>query len=130
MLAKFGYLFLALASLIQADAQTTSLEFPFQFSEGLLWVQVHVSPSGQPLNFLLDSGASASILNLPAAEKLGVKLGKKLHIQGVNSTTIGYWSRNLSVTAGNISLPQDYVVVDLAKSSGLCEGRVDGLIGA
>src|SRR4029078_2385974 len=94
-------------------------EFPFRFSEGLLWVQAQISPSGEVLDFLLDSGASASVLNLSAAENLRLKPGKKLLIQGIHSAAKGYWSPKLSVKASEVSLPQDYVIVDLAKSSGL-----------
>jgi predicted aspartyl protease len=38
--------------------------------------------SGEPLNFLLDSGAGASVLDLTVARRLGLELGESQNVQG------------------------------------------------
>jgi hypothetical protein len=131
MLRRLVSLGSLLAALNLAHAKTlpSIQEFPFRFSEGLIWVRVVAPESGQALNFLIDSGASVNVLNLPTARKLGVKLGKKIRIQGVNGYVTGYKAHDFSAQIHNLSLPPDYLVVDLTKLSGVSEGSVDGLIG-
>jgi hypothetical protein len=51
---------------------------PFESAGGLVWLRVEVPQSTGPLNFLLDSGASASVINLPTAKELGLKLGQRV----------------------------------------------------
>jgi hypothetical protein len=127
-LVSIGYLLAALNPAL-GQALSSFQEFPFQFREGLIWVQVDVPQSTRPLTFLLDSGASVNVLNLPTARKLGISIGKKLRIQGVNGAVTGYRSSGFSAQVANIPLLQNYVVVDLHKLSGVREESVDGLIG-
>ena len=104
-------------------------EIPFRCKEGLIWVQVGVPESAAPLNFLLDTGAGVSVINLRTAQKLGIKLGRKVSVRGVGSTTAGYWPQHLETTTTGW-LPNDWLAVDLGVLSGACECQVDGLIGA
>jgi len=127
-LVSCGFLLVAL-NLAHTQPLSSTQEFPFRFSEGLLWVRVVAPESSQALNFVLDSGASVNVLNLSTARKLGVKPGKKSRIQGVNGYVTGYKSHDFSAQIGNLPLPRDYLVVDLTKLSGVSEGSVDGLIG-
>jgi hypothetical protein len=53
--------------LVQPAGTALAQEFPFHFREGLIWVQVDVPQSHEPLNFLLDTGAGVSVLNLRTA---------------------------------------------------------------
>src|SRR5260221_11893814 len=53
-------------------------EFPFQFRDGLICVEVRVAESTGALNFLLDSGAGVSVINLRTAKKLGLKTPKRM----------------------------------------------------
>jgi hypothetical protein len=105
-------------------------EFPFEYREGLLWVQIRVAGSPEPLRFLLDSGASVSVVSLNTARRLGLSLGQPVNVSGVRTTTTGYWPQKLSATASGVTLPSDYLALDLSKLSGACEEPVDGLIGA
>ena len=104
-------------------------EFPFELKEGLIWVKVRTPGSAEPLNFLLDSGASASVINLRTAERLGLTLGNRVSVQGVGTSTGGFWPEHLCATAGDVRLPTTYLAVDLSALSGACECRVDGLLG-
>jgi hypothetical protein len=112
------------------QAQGGGPAFPFELREGLLWVQVRTPEVAEPLNFLLDTGAGVSVLNLATARKLGLKLGQEVSVQGVGASAVGYWPESLTAQAGEISLPGKYLAVDLSELSGACKCRVDGLIGA
>ena len=107
----------------------TNQELNFRFREGFIWIQVEVPRTKAPLNFLLDTGAGVSALNLETARKLGVKLGGVVSVQGVAATTTGYWPQRLTTTEAGL-LPEKFLAVDLSTLSGACECPVDGLIGA
>ena len=119
------------ACLLQAEpVASATCEFPVQFCEGLLWVDVTVPQSKEPLHFLLDSGASASVLNLTTARRLGLELGPKVSVAAVATTLTGHWPVKLSAKAKQLELPGEYLALDLSKLSGGCSRSVDGLIGA
>jgi predicted aspartyl protease len=105
-------------------------ELPIQFREGLLGVEVCVPQSKEALHFLLDSGASASVVNHSTARLLGLKLGPKVKVTAVATTLTGHWPVKLSARAGELELPDEYLALDLSKLSGACSRSVDGLIGA
>jgi hypothetical protein len=122
-------IFVAAIFRLQAGSFTLA-EFPFQYREGLLWIEVSVPQSAQPLHFLLDTGAGVSVINLSTAKRLGLKLGQKVTVRGVDSTLPGYWQEPLTAKAGTVELPSKYLAVDLERLSSSCEQAVDGLIGA
>lgn len=105
-------------------------ELSVQFQEGLLWLNVNVPLSKRPLRFLLDSGASVSVVNLATARQLGLKLGPKVSVIGVGTTLSGHWPVRLSDAGNELQLPDEYLALDLNKLSGACSRSVDGLIGA
>jgi hypothetical protein len=113
----------------QADQKSVPAEFPFEFSEGMLWLKVHSPASVEPLNFLLDSGAGASVINLSTAKRLGLRLARPIEVQGVGSATTGYFPQRLSASVAGVPLPNHYVAVDLDQLSDACHCNVDGLIG-
>jgi predicted aspartyl protease len=132
MRAWLGLIRLCVAALLQVPAagEATAQEFPFHLREGFIWVQGRVAESAAPMSFLLDSGAAVSVINLQTAERLGLKPGKRVSVQGVGANTEGFWPEHLSASAGEAPLPRDYLAVDLSELSGSCDCRVDGLIGA
>ncbi|HEX3721023.1 MAG TPA: aspartyl protease family protein [Verrucomicrobiae bacterium] len=105
-------------------------EFPFQFREGLLWVEVNIPESQKPLNFLLDTGSGVSAINLGTVKRIGLKFGRKVTVRGVETTLTGYWQQQMSAKVDNVRLPSNYLAVDLEKLSRSCERPVDGLVGA
>lgn len=117
--------------LLQAETGVSSAsELPVQFRDGLLWAEVSVPQSKEPLQFLVDSGASASVVNLTTAKRLGLKLGPKVKVTAVATTLTGHWPVKLSAKAQELELPDEYLALDLSKLSGACSRFVDGLIGA
>ena len=109
---------------------STSTEFPFEYREGLLWIKVAIPQSEQPLNFLVDTGAGVSAINLNTAKRIGLKLGQQVTVRGVDAMLKGYWQQHMSAKVGDVQLPREYLAVDLEKLSSSCERPVDGLVGA
>jgi hypothetical protein len=105
-------------------------EIPFQYREGLLWVDVKVAGKAEPLHFLLDSGAGVSVLDLGTARRLGVKLGNRQPVQGVEGQGVAYRVEGLRGAAGGLALPRSALAVDLRALSGRGQRPVEGLLGA
>lgn len=119
------------AAFINVQAQPSpSTEFAFEHRGGLIWVKVSVPQSAEPLNFLLDSGAGVSVVNLRTAKRLGLKLGQRVDVRGVGKSTDGFWPQRMQATAGGVELPKECLAVDLAELSRACDCGVDGLLGA
>lgn len=119
------------AALSRAQAAAPFLaKFPFKFSEGLVWIEVTVPQTNKPLNFLVDTGAGVSVINLSTAKRIGLKLGQEVMVHGVQTMLTGYWQERMSAKVGAVELPRGYLAVDLEKLSSSCERTVDGLVGA
>jgi hypothetical protein len=111
-------------------AESCAAEFPFELREGLIWLKVSVRESAKPLNFLLDSGANLSVINLPAARQLGLAIGQPVEVNGVGATTTGYWPVHLRASCRSVPLPDDFLAIDLTKLSEASACPIDGLLGA
>lgn len=119
------------AALLRVQAAPVTLaEFPFEYREGLLWIEVVIPQSEKPLNFLVDTGAGVSVINLNTAKLIGLKLGQQVTVRGVETALTGYWQQHMSAKVGDVRLPREYLAVDLEKLSSSCERPVDGLVGA
>lgn len=106
-------------------------EIPFQFRDGLIWVDVTVTGATKPLHFLFDSGAQVSVINKATAQRLGVKRGRPVTVAGVGTKTTGYWPQTVDARVGRVPLPRKYLMLDLSKLGQACtNGAVDGIIGA
>ena len=103
---------------------------PFQFRGGMIWLKVAVGGSRQPLNFLLDSGAGASVLDLATARGLGLKLGKRQNVQGVHGRSIAYRVEDFAASVAGIAIPSSLLALDLSGPSRSSHQRIDGLLGA
>jgi len=116
-----------LASL-QVHAETLG-EIPFQYRDGFLWLKVHVAGQPKPLNFLLDSGASSSVLNIQTARRLNTRLGSRQSVHGVHSQTLAYWISGFKAEAAGITLPESLLAIDLSGVSKTVHQPIDGLLG-
>ena len=125
----FAVLVLVFALLRVQAASPTRSEFPFKFREGLLWIEVTTPQSEKSLNFLLDTGAGVSVINLSTAKRIGLKLGHEVTVHGVQTMLTGYWQERLSAKVGEVELRREYLAGDLEKFSSSCERPVDGLVG-
>src|ERR1700678_1033489 len=84
-------------------------EFPFKLRAGLIWMQVDVARGAKPLNFILDSGAEARVIDLQTARRLKLALGQPVTVRGINATTLGYWTDSLSARVGEVALSTNYL---------------------
>jgi hypothetical protein len=125
----FFALLLLLCLGVSAWSATIS-EVPFTFRAGLIWVNVDNPHGGKPLHFILDSGAEASVIDLQTAKRLQLELGQPITVRGINATTVGYWPEYFPAQMGAVSLPTNYLAMDLSALSDACHRRADGLIGA
>lgn len=123
-------LLVAIITVLRTQGARIIAEFPFELREGLLWIEVEDGPSGERLNFLLDTGAGVSVVNLSTAKRLGWKLGEKVRVQGVHSTVTGFKQRYLGLAIGRVALPSTCLALDLGKLSRSCARSVEGLLGA
>jgi len=122
---------LLVALWLPLSAQSKVLgEIPFQFHDGLIWLKVGVAGKGEPLNFLLDSGAGVSAVDLQTACCLRLKLGEQQTVQGVSGQTFGYRVHDLQAVSSGIDLPTSVLAIDLRAISECCQQRVDGILGA
>lgn len=110
--------------------ESVSADIPFDYRDGLIWVQITVPQSPRPLNFLLDSGAAVSVVNLGTAQRLGLKPGRPVSVGGVGGALGGFWPQRLTAKLGDLALPSEYLAVDLTELSNACACGVDGLLGA
>jgi Aspartyl protease len=104
-------------------------EIHFQYRGGLIWLKVGVIGKSEPLNFLLDSGAGISAIDLRTARSLGVHPGNRQIVQGVNGRGFAYRVNDLQAACGGIALPKSVLAVDLRALSDCCEQPVDGILG-
>ncbi len=123
-LPLFCTLILALSSSALASA-----DLPFALRDGLLWVSVTPANGGAELNFVVDSGAGASVLDLEAARRLGLSLGKSETVRGVGGDAKAYRVQAPGMRLGSSALPSNWLALDLRHASGACHQRIDGLIG-
>jgi predicted aspartyl protease len=125
---RFGLcaILVLVSRLLQAEPTASpSCELPIQFREGLLWMEVRVPQSRESLHFLVDSGASASVVNLDTARRLGLKLGPRVTVAAVATTMTGHWPVKMSARAGQVELPDEFLALDLGKLSGACSRSVE-----
>ncbi len=114
----------------QFSAQANgSGEIPFQYRDGLIWLKVDVAGKSEPLNFLLDSGAGVSAIDLQTARSLGVQLGNRQNVQGVNGQGFAYRVNDLQAVSCGIVLPKSVLAIDLYRLSSYCKQPVDGILG-
>lgn len=114
---------------LSARSETLS-EIPFQYRDGLIWLKVELAgKKGPPLNFLLDSGAGASVLDLARARALGLGIGNPETVQGVNGCAQAYRVNDFQARCGSIMIPTALLAVNLQTLSDCCHQPIDGILG-
>jgi len=123
----WGTAFLLLAQSAGGEILT---EADFDFRNDLIWLKVSIPRADKPLNLILDSGASVSVLDVETAKRLDLKLARPVSVVGIGKKTVGYWPVALSASLGSTPLPKSWLVTNLKELSKVCLCHVDGLIGA
>lgn len=120
---------LALLFAWPAKAETQSVEIPFTFTDGFIRIQARVPQSSEPLQFLLDSGAGASVLSLRTAQRLHLPLGRTESVRGVGVSAAARRLDSVDASTGGVRLSNIPLAVDLSSADQLCSRPIDGLIG-
>jgi Aspartyl protease len=116
--------------LLHPTRSDASAAIPFEYQDGFVWVKVNVLSRKEPLNFILDSGASASVMDLAQARTLGVALGKPEKVRGVNGQALAYEVHNFRGKCCGITLSTSLLATDLKALSDCCHHSIDGILGA
>src|SRR6516164_11203285 len=121
---------LAVELLLQGAAlPEVQREIPFQYRDGLVWVKVELAGTTSPLNFLLDSGASVSAVDIRTAAACSLKLGDRQPVEGVTGHSVGYRVTDFQGSFGGNALPKSVLAVDLGAVSECCGRHIDGILG-
>ncbi len=123
-------LLLLLAASAPAPAAEESGALSFRQQNGFILVAAHPVGSREPLTLLLDSGASASVLDLHTAQRLNLPLGRAETVRGVDARARAYHLAPLVPASDAIVFSPMIMAVDLSNAGALCGERIDGLIGA
>jgi hypothetical protein len=129
---RYGVFFCAtIAGLLLAfSAQSEPLhKIPFRFQEGLIWVKVRLAGTKEPLNYLLDSGASVTAIDLQTAQACRIRLGDPQSVEGVSGSSVAFNVNDFQGTAGGIPLPKSVLAIDLGAISNRCHRHIDGILG-
>jgi len=121
---------LATAVLFILSHHGRATEIPFTFRDGLVWLKVQVPGQRAPLNFLLDSGASATVVDLETARRLGMKSAHQIAVNGVHTRSLAYEWNGFAGHVADLALPKEVLALDLRGVSRGCHQRIDGLVGA
>jgi hypothetical protein len=104
-------------------------EIPFRYQDGLIWLKVELAGNKERMNFLLDSGASVSAIDLYTAHTHGVNLGDRQSVEGVSGQGLAYRVNDFQAMAGGIALPKSVLAIDLGAVSESCHQHIDGILG-
>jgi hypothetical protein len=102
---------------------------PFQFQDGLVWVQVKLAGTKAPLNYLLDSGSSVTAIDLRTAQACRIHLGDPQSVEGVSGSSVAYRVSNFQAMVGDTLLPKSILATDLGPISKRCHQPIDGILG-
>jgi predicted aspartyl protease len=118
-------------ALIALRSASGSTDIPFVYRSGMIWLNVAVPGHQAPLHFLLDSGASQSILDLRTAKRLSVKLGCCEAVEGVQGCCDAFHAGSpAGATVGGVPVPANMLALDLSSVSAASGSHIDGLLGA
>jgi hypothetical protein len=123
-----GVAFLALLLAVSAHSEAPH-EISFLYQDGLIWLKAEVPGKNESLNFLLDSGAGVSVLDLDRARALGMRVGNKESVQGVNGRAVAYRVDDFQAVSGGIALPRSMLAMNLQTISNCCHQHIDGILG-
>jgi Aspartyl protease len=125
------FVFAAVVELLLPISARSELpcEIPFRYQDGLIWLKVELAGEKEQMNFLLDSGASVSAIDLHTAHTHRVNLGDRQSVEGVSGQGIAYRVNDFQAMAGGIALPKSVLAIDLGTVSECCQQHIDGILG-
>ena len=125
----FLALLLAAFAIVPGSASASTTEIPFTYTDGYIRLEARIPQSREPLYFLLDSGAGASVLSLRTAQRLHLPLHGTQYVLGVGVDVAASELQGVRATANGVSLANIPLAVDLSAADQLCSQPIDGLVG-
>jgi hypothetical protein len=125
----FGHVAVCMFLLAVSARAETPHEIRFQYQDGLIWLKAEVPAKTKPLNFLLDSGAGVSVIDLDQARALGMRIGDPEPVQGVSGRTVAYRVKDFHANSGGVVLPKSVLAINLKAISQRCRQHIDGILG-
>ena len=104
-------------------------EIDFRSQDGLIWLKAEVPAKTKSLNFLLDSGAGVSVVDLNQARALGMRVGNPELVQGVSGRAVAYRVDDFQANSGGVALPKSVLAINLQTISQRCHQHIDGILG-
>jgi hypothetical protein len=124
------WLILVLALSLFGGSLFASTPIPFEYRDGMIWVKVSVAGRKERLNFLLDSGAGVSVIDMAAARRVGLKFLERQTVQGASGRGVGYRVEGFRAQAADVAVASSLLALDLSGPSSGCHRHIDGLLGA
>jgi aspartyl protease len=119
---------LALFLAVSAHSETPN-EIRFQYQDGLIWLKAKVPGKTTSLNFLLDSGAGVSVIDLDQARALGIRMRDPESVQGVSGRAVAYRVDDFQANSGGVVLPKSVLAINLQAISQRCHQPINGILG-
>jgi hypothetical protein len=127
--AAFVFAVIACCLSLLDQPSRAATEIPCDYRAGMIWMQVRATGQARPLNFLLDSGAGSSVLDVACARGLGLKLGRAEAVQGVGGRCTAYRVNGFTAEVGGLPVAASLLALDLGSISASCGRAVDALLG-
>ena len=104
--------------------------FPFQVYGEFIYMKVKVNGS-RDLDFILDTGASGTVINEAIADQLGLKSSHQISVQGVSGFIDGTNLKNSNFKIGNLELKGVTLhKIPLQQLEGHIGRNIDGILGS
>lgn len=103
-------------------------EVQIERKSGLLWATV--TAKGHSFHFVIDTGASITVLSPESARRLDMPWGRPTRVEAIGGGARAYQSSEFPGLLAGLALPSKVLVMDLSAPSRSCGHVIDGLIGA
>lgn len=112
------------------SAKEALTEIPFELYGNHIFIKLRINES-EPLNFIFDTGAAATIISQPKAKRLKLSSDGFIKVRGSKGPTIAYYSSNNTISFENHVSVNDIRISQLKLDhlDQILERQVDGVIG-
>ena len=115
---------------ISGESKPLFSNIKFEINQNLIFVRARLNDS-KPLWFILDSGASISVINEKLAHSLGFKLGKKNKINAIGGKIEYSLVKNINLDVSGATLSkQTIAAIDLSVLEPKFGRSIDGILGS